>query len=193
MYNIPYFKANSANDVLAFMRANPFITLCGINAANQPVATHIPVLFEERDNKIYLQAHVMRKQEHTLAIEQNPNVLIIFTGNHAYVSASLYSTPNIASTWNYRAVHAKGVVSFMDNDGLYNLLVKLTNHFEENEDSPAAVKNLSKEYVKDNMKAIVGIEIEITDIQHVFKLSQNRDESSKQNIKKVVGEDLVAD
>ena len=41
------------------------------------------------------------------------------------------------------------------------------------------------------MKAIVGIEIEITSIEHVFKLSQNRDEDSKQNIKEKIGGDLV--
>jgi len=190
MYNIPYFKANNPEEVLAFMHAHPFITLCGVDKQNHTVATHIPVLFEEREGKIYLQAHIMRKQDHTIAFEQNPNVLAIFSGESAYVSASWYSTPNIASTWNYRAVHVKGIVRFMDNEGLYNLLVKLTNHFEGNENSPAAVKNLTMEYVKDNMKAIVGLEIEITDIQHVFKLSQNRDEASKQNIKAKLGGDV---
>ncbi|MEZ4874883.1 MAG: hypothetical protein R2793_05415 [Flavobacteriaceae bacterium] len=32
------------------------------------------------------------------------------------------------------------------------------------------------------MPAIVGFEIEITELKHVFKLSQNRDEESYQNI-----------
>ncbi|HEY2725855.1 MAG TPA: hypothetical protein VGI61_01675, partial [Parafilimonas sp.] len=31
-------------------------------------------------------------------------------------------------------------------------------------------------------KAIIGFEIEITSIEHVFKLSQNRDEKSYKNI-----------
>jgi transcriptional regulator len=191
MYDLPYFKANNPTEVLAFMQAHPFITLCGVDTSNNPVATHIPVLFEERDGKMYLQAHIMRKQNHTIAFEHNPNVLAIFTGDSAYVSAGWYSTPNIGSTWNYRAVHAKGIIRFMDSDGLYKLLVKLTNYFEGNEDSPVAVKNLSKDYVRDNMKAIVGLEIAITDIQHVFKLSQNRDEESKRNIKEKIGNDMV--
>jgi transcriptional regulator len=37
-------------------------------------------------------------------------------------------------------------------------------------------------YVKDLMKAIVAFEIEITDIEHVFKLSQNKDEATQNNI-----------
>jgi transcriptional regulator len=147
-----------------------------------PVATHLPVLFEERDGKIFLLAHAMRKQNHTIAFTQNPNVLAIFSDEHAYISASWYETKNIASTWNYKAVHAKGVVKFLDDKGLYDVLVKLTNRFEGTTESPAAVKQMDEKYVADNMKAIVAFEIELTDIQHVFKLSQNRNEADKASI-----------
>ena len=40
-----------------------------------PVATHVPVLIEERDGKIFLFAHIMRKQQHTSAFATNENVL----------------------------------------------------------------------------------------------------------------------
>ncbi len=179
MYNLSHFKADSDLEVLAFMKAHPFITLCGVDENNMPVATHLPVLFEERDGKIFLLVHAMRKQYHTVAFAQNPNVLAIFSGEHAYISASWYETKNIASTWNYKAVHAKGVVKFLDDKGLYDVLVKLTNHFEGTSESPAAVKQMDEKYVADNMKAIVAFEIELTDIQHVFKLSQNRNEADK--------------
>ncbi|MBC7721470.1 MAG: FMN-binding negative transcriptional regulator, partial [Pedobacter sp.] len=70
----------------------------------------------------------------------------------------------------------------LDDKGLYDLLVKLTNHFEGNAESPAAVKHMDEKYVADNMKAIVAFEIELIDIQHVFKLSQNRYEQDKKKI-----------
>lgn len=119
--------------------------------------------------------------------------MVIFSGEHAYISASWYAKQNIASTWNYRAVHAKGVVRFLDDEGLYNILVNLTNHFEGTAESPAAVKYMSAEYVKENMKAIVGFEIELTAIQHVFKLSQNRDEVSKKQIIEQLGSDNLVE
>lgn len=193
MYNVPYFKGNVHSDIISFMRGNPFITLIGVDVNQQPVATQIPVLIKEKEGKLHLQGHLMRKQDHTNAFENNPIVLALFTGNNAYVSSRWYTEQKVASTWNYKAVHAKGFIRFMDSDSLYELLVALTNHFEGTEESPAAVKNLSKDYVQNNMKAIVGIEIEITSIDHVFKLSQNRDEASKQNIKKRIGKDLVSD
>jgi transcriptional regulator len=182
MYHLKHFKSDSDLEVLAFMKAHPFITLCGVDDNNMPVATHLPVLFEEKDGKIYLLAHAMRKQDHTIAFAQNPNVLAIFSGEHVYVSASWYETKNVASTWNYKAVHAKGVVRFLDDKGLYEVLVKLTNHFEGTTESPAAVKHMDEKYVADNMKAIVAFEIALTDIQHVFKLSQNRQEADKVRI-----------
>lgn len=178
MYHLPNFKASDQEEVFAFMKAHPFITLCGVGANGHPVATHIPVLMEERNGQFFLLAHIMRKQEHTVAFENNHKVLAIFSGAHAYVSASWYDKKNVASTWNYHAVHASGTIKFLDEKELYHFLVKLTDFFEGHSHSPAAVKNMDEKYVADNMKAIVAFKIEVTDIQHLFKLSQNRDESS---------------
>jgi transcriptional regulator len=182
MYDLKHFKANHQQDVIAFMHQNPFIVLCGIDAANKPVATHIPVLIEERNDRLFLQAHIMRKQIHTIAFENNDNVLAIFTNAHSYVSATNYTKQNTASTWNYQAVHASGMIHFLNDEGLLNLLTKLTEKFENNPHSPALVKNMEVSYVKDLMKAIVAFEIEITNIEHVFKLSQNKDQATRNNI-----------
>lgn len=182
MYSLPHFKAAAEKEVIAFMHAHPFITVCGCDENNLPVATHVPVLFEERNEKIYLQAHVMRNQKHTQAFEQNKNVLAIFSGAHTYVSASWYAKQNTAGTWNYSAVHAKGIIEFKDDIFLHDLLTRLTAHFENNPHSPALVSKMDEGYVAGFMKAIVGFEIEITFIEHVFKLSQNRDEKSYENI-----------
>jgi transcriptional regulator len=182
MYNISYFKASDHKEVTDFMRQHPFVTLCGADADGKPVATHIPVLLEERDDKLFLLAHVMRKQDHAKAFEANPNVLAIFYGAHTYVSASWYENKQTASTWNYQAVHAKGVLKFLGNDALHNILTRLTATFEQNPDSPSLVHKMDEAYVSNMMKAIVAFEIEVTDVQHVFKLSQNRDEKSYDNI-----------
>lgn len=182
MYHLPHFKANHQQDVIAFMHQNPFVVLCGVGADHKPVATHIPVLIEERAGKLFLQAHIMRKQTHTIAFENNAHVLAIFSAAHSYVSATNYAQQNTASTWNYQAVHASGTIHFLDDAGLYSLLVKLTDHFENNPHSPALVQKMDEAYVKDLMKAIVAFEIELTHIEHVFKLSQNKDEATRNNI-----------
>jgi transcriptional regulator len=54
-------------------------------------------------------------------------------------------------------------------------------------------ENLSEEYNSRLMKAIIGFEIEVENIDTVFKLSQNRDKESYQNIiEKLSGQDADA-
>jgi transcriptional regulator len=142
----------------------------------------VPVLFEQRDNTLFLQAHVMKKQLHTEAFKENQNVLAIFYGPHTYVSASWYESKTIASTWNYQAVHAHGKLKFLDEQGLLGVLTRLTQKFENNPDSPSLVQKMEKDYVERLMQAIIAFEIEITHVEHVFKLSQNRDEKTYHNV-----------
>lgn len=182
MYHTNYFKAGEDKEVMAFMRAHPFVIVCGIDALGIPVATHVPVLLEERDGKIFLLGHFMRRQEHSTAFEQNPAALVIFSGSRGYVSASWYADQQKAGTWNYQAVHAGGNIKFLGDQGLYDLLVKLTRHFEGREDSPALVNKMPEEYLRQNMKAIIGFEIEVTRLEHVFKLSQNRQQHDYEQV-----------
>jgi transcriptional regulator len=184
MYNISYFKANNQEEVFAFMQANPFVTICGVDENGLPIAAQVPILIKQEDDKLRISGHLMRKQDHTNAFEKNNNVLVIFSAPSAFVSASWYKEKGIASTWNYQTVHAIGKMEMKDDAHLYQLLTDLTMHFEKDPNTPTQVKNLDPEYVQQNMKAIVSFDIEVTELKNVFKLSQNRDEESHQNIQK---------
>jgi transcriptional regulator len=182
MYHLRHYKSENQEQVFKFIHEHPFITLTGVDANNYPVATQVPVLIEERDRKLYLLAHIMKYTDHHKAFLQNQNVLAIFTGANTYVSASWYTNQKQGSTWNYRSVHARGKLKFLDEDALLTLLQKLTAHFENNPSSPSLFEHLAPEYVNKLKKAIVAFEIEVTKIDHVFKLSQDRDEESYTNI-----------
>jgi transcriptional regulator len=183
MYNLPYFKDQDPEQVKQFIRAHPFAMLIGATREGLPVATQIPVFIEEKEGKLYLTGHMMRKMDHHLAFEENPNVLCVFSGAHTYVSGSWYSDPHQASTWNYRSVHVRGTISFLDEAGLIDVLQKTSLHFEGGDAaSPTVYANLSPEYTARLMKAIVAFQVTVEDIQHVFKMSQNRDAESYRNI-----------
>jgi transcriptional regulator len=182
MYNLPHYKEPDAQVVLEFVKQHPFAMLMGVDADNKPVATQVPVFIDERNGQLFLTGHIQRKTDHHLAFEQNPNVLGVFTGAHTYVSASWYSKQQTASTWNYQSVHARGVIRFFNDDELYEVLKRTTHHFENNPHSPSLVEKLPQDYVQGLMKGIVGFEVEVTDLNHVFKLSQDRDEKSYDSI-----------
>lgn len=178
MYSLPYFKEKDQGLVKEFMHQHPFITLCGSDKTGNPVATHVPVLFREENGQLYLRGHIMKKTDHHLAFLENPNVLALFTGANTYVSASWYSNPLSGSTWNYMTVHVKGQIRFLEEAALSVLLRDLTAHFENNDNSPALFEKLPAEYISQMIKAIVAFEIEVQEMDNVFKLSQNRDEQS---------------
>ena len=182
MYSLPYFKEPDASVVLQFMRDNPFVVLCGTDRNGLPIATQVPVFVDEKDGKIILSGHMMKNTDHHLAFTENNDALALFTGAHCYVSASWYTEPKTASTWNYMSVHARGKLIFLDEAALLTVLKRTTDHFENNEHSAAGFDQLPMDYVLKLSKAIVAFDIEVEDIQNVFKLSQNRDEKSYRNI-----------
>jgi len=178
MYNLPYFKEKDAAVVLEFMKKNPFITLTGADLEGNPVASHVPVLIRSKGDAIVLRGHMMRNTTHQKAFVNNPKVLAIFNGPHTYVSASWYTDPLQGSTWNYMTVHAHGRLNFLDEASLIEVLNETTALFENDPGSPALFPKIPDEYVQRMVKAIIAFEIEITDMDNVFKLSQNRDEKS---------------
>ena len=182
MYNLPYFKEEDAAVVLQFVKEHPFALLTGCDESNKPVATQVPVFIDEREGKFFLSGHMMKNTDHHKAFLQNNNVLAVFTGAHTYVSASWYSDKQQGSTWNYQSVHAKGSLIFLDEQALINVLKRTTNHFENNPQSGANFEDIPAEYVQQMAKAIVAFEIEVQKMDHVFKLSQNRDEKSYSTI-----------
>ena len=186
MYNYPHYKEHDAGKILEFMRAHPFVTLIAVNNKARIEATQIPVLIDEREGKIFLRGHIARKSDHHKALTENPSALILFTSPHTYVSGTWYSgNPQQASTWNYVSVHARGEFKWMGEEGLIELLKDISLHFENNNKSSSTIyENLPAEYLEKLVKAIIGFEMEITEMDNVYKLSQNRDEKSYDNIVK---------
>ena len=180
MYKFDYYTEKDQQKVIDFMKENAFALITGIGN-NYPVATQIPLAVKIIEGKIFLEGHMMRKTDHHHAFEKNNNVLVLFTGPHCYVSASWYTERGIGSTWNYMTVHAKGKISFKDEQGTRNA-VKMVSDKYEGTSSADAFDNLPKEYIDHMVKAIVGFSIEVEELDNVFKLSQNRDDASQRNI-----------
>ena len=182
MYNLPYYKEKDTSIVFEFMKAHPFAMLMGVDEEQKPVATQIPFLFVEKEGHLYLRGHIMKGNDHHKAFLENNQVLAVFTGPHCYVSASWYENKKQASTWYYMSVHAKGELSFLNDSSLLIMLDELTAYFENDPYSPSLYKELPDEYVSRLTKAIVAFEIKVISIDHVFKLSQNRDKNSFESI-----------
>jgi len=183
MYDLPYHKERDEQVITAFIARYPFAFVTGCDAENRPVATQVPVFLEEKNGRKVLRGHIMKNTDHHRAFLHNANVLVVFTGHHSYVSGTWYSNPHTPSTWNFMSVHVKGLVHFLDDDALIDVLRATTLHFEKHDPRSTTIyDNLPADHTARLMKAITAFEIEVQAIDTVFKLSQDRDQASYRNI-----------
>ena len=171
MYSPDIFKINDKETLFAFLEQHSFATIVS-HEGGAPVATHMPVLL--RRDKGTLASHMARANPQWKHFANGQEVLVIFTGPHAYISPAWYASKPAVPTWNYTAVHVYGrprIVS--DHDELATMLSELVEFYESSRE-PRWDGAMPEEFRDGLMRAIVGIEIEITRIEGKFKLSQNR-------------------
>ena len=180
MYKMAHFTEPDRDKVIAFMKANSFALVTG-TGNEYPVASHLPLDITEENGKLFFTGHLMRKTDHHLAFEQNNHVLVVFSSAHAVINAGWYEDPAQAGTVNYMAVHAKGKITFTGEAGAYEAIKQITEKYT-GANNPASFDNIPDDYIRSNLKAIVGFRIEVESIDNVFKLSQNKNEADRHHI-----------
>ena len=168
-------------EIFRFVSENSFGTMINL-MDERPVATHIPMeLFEKENGRWIIQCHIAKANPHWKCFDENNNTLCIFTGPHSYISPSWYSSVNVP-TWNYMSVHFYGSSRILDNMELFALLKKQIDTYESNRENPIKIENYDPGLIEKMMRAVVGIEITVTDIQAKYKPSQNRSEQDFANV-----------
>ena len=172
---VPRFNAVDDDEALRLVAAVATAQLVTVAEDGTPDATFLPVLM--RDG--VLIGHVARANAHWKRIVDGSAALAIVTGPDAYVSPSLYAAKaehgRVVPTWNYSAVHLRGVVHVHDDpEWLRGVVTALTEHFEAERETPWAVTDAPEKYVTGQLRAIVGVSVSVESIEGKAKLSQNR-------------------
>lgn len=132
-----------------------------------------------------LVGHLARYNPQWQVPADGADALVVFQGPHAYVSPSWYpgkrDDPRQVPTWDYLAVEARGkLVTFDDEARLHDLLVKLTDRNESGREHRWYVTDAPDDYVRKEMRHIVGIELNIESLIGRYKLSQNRNAADQE-------------
>ena len=78
-------------------------------------------------------------------------------------------------TWNYVAVRAYGQAEFFDDpDRLLDVVTRLTNLHEGPRAEPWAVSDAPADFIRAQLRGIVGLRMPITRLEGKRKMSQNR-------------------
>lgn len=142
---------------------------------DKPEVTHLPFLFDRNKyDKGTLIAHFAKANKHWRTLEEDKEVLCVFQGPHMYISPSWYKNRDTVPTWNYATVHVYGKPKVIhDLNELRKMVTTLTNHHEAQVDSDWSLEE-GKSSFESDLRAIVGLEIEITRMEGKFKFNQNR-------------------
>lgn len=165
MYIPRHFSVTEQEEIFSFLDANAFGQLISV-ADNRPTSSHLPFLLSA--DRRFLHCHLARQNSHWQTLEDQ-QVLVTFQGPHDYISPSWYQAPGVP-TWNYQALHIYGRCRVYEEPGAIATVVEaLSRRYESGRDQP-----WEPEYGDAMLKAIVGVEIEIEELQCKYKLSQNR-------------------
>jgi transcriptional regulator len=166
---------DAVRDLLQYHGAADLVT----STARGLLATLLPFVYEpSEDGPGRLLGHVARNNDQWREPALG-EVLIIVRGPDAYVSPSWYATKTehgrVVPTWNYVTAHVHGRLIVHDNPAWVESLVRrLTEKHEGHQRQPWSVDDAPPAFVAGQLRAIVGLEVEISRIDAKWKLSQNR-------------------
>lgn len=192
MYIPDHFREDRPDVLHDAMRRIGFATL----VTEGLEANHQPMLLQDGEHGHVLRGHVARANP---VWKQGAGpALAIFLGPHAYVSPNWYpskaETGKAVPTWNYIAVHARGIIRWVqDADWLRAHVGQLSAAHEAGRDVPWMIGDAPESYIDGMLRGIVGFELAIGTLEGKWKLSQNRDEADRAGTREGLKRDGRAD
>ncbi|GAB3272525.1 FMN-binding negative transcriptional regulator [Kineosporia babensis] len=150
-------------------------------------ATFLPLVFDpEAGPQGSLLGHFARNNPHWRQ-EPTGDSLVILHGADSYISPSWYASKaehgRVVPTWNYLTAHVHGrLVVHDDVTWLEALVRRLSDQHEAGRSQPWSVDDAPAKFVAGQLRAIVGVELQITRIEAKAKYSQNRPPADRDGV-----------
>jgi len=187
MYQPPHFREEDLGTQHALIRAHPLgllVTAGNSGLLANPVPFHLD---SAASGKGTLRLHLARANGQWKDIRDGASVLAVFQGADSYVTPSWYQTKRetgkVVPTWNYAIVQARGPARIIeDADWLLAQIDAITSQHEGSRAAPWAVGDAPEDFIRAQLKGIVGVEIEIAEIEGKWKVSQNRPAGDREGV-----------
>lgn len=172
MYIPQEFLISNPQVIADFLEQHSFGQLTAVLPTGDLAASHVPFVLENDKDTLYFHTHLAN--ENPLSqLRDASEVMLVFTGEHGYISSSWYGHPNVP-TWNYQAVHVYGTLHKQTPDELYAQLKTLTRLHESTVDGHIDPEALPQRMIQGYLQHITGFRIKSRRTEAAFKLSQNR-------------------
>jgi transcriptional regulator len=197
MYEPPLHRQEDLAALHALMRAHPLALLVS-HGPGGLLANAIPfTLVDDGSPFGLLRCHLARANPQWRDLQDAAEALVVFQGADAYVTPSWYATKRetgkVVPTWNYQMVQARGAPRVVEAaDWLRAQVEQLTREREASRQTPWAVGDAPEDFIANQLRAIVGVELPVADLRGKWKASQNRNDADREGVIAGLGDDPMA-
>lgn len=187
MYIPPSFNVTDLDRLHDFIEQNSFgILITHENRAS--FASHLPFLLDRQTAPHgTLIGHIARANPQWKQ-GNRAEVLVVFSGPHAYISPTWYEADLVVPTWNYIAVHAYGRLTWIEEPAALRTIVESSvTTYERSQPQPWKL-TAPDDFVDKLLLQIVGFHIEITRLEGKWKLNQNHPLERREKVLRVLRE-----
>ncbi len=176
MYQPAYYAPPGRGAMLDLIEATRLATMVTV-VDGEALIDHLPFVLDRANQK--LEAHVARVNPVWRHLQAGAAVVVVFQGPAHYLSPAWYPSKaehgKVVPTWNYLTAHARGKARIVEGDALLPMLERLIAANEQPLHGEAhwRAADAPASYIAPMLKAIVGFEIEITNLQGRWKLAQD--------------------
>jgi len=170
MYLPAHFDESRTEVLHQLIARHPFGMLV-THGTNGLDANHIPFELDAgRGAHGVLSAHVARANPLWREVADGDEVLVVFRAADAYISPNWYPSKHEfhrqVPTWNYMVVHAHGRIVIRDDERFVRgMVARLTRTHEASQPVPWKMGDSPADYIDEQLKHIVGLEIDITRLE----------------------------
>lgn len=183
MYTPASFAIHDVGALHDFIDAHGFGIIVGAGCDGAAQISHLPFLLDRE--RCCLFSHMARPNPQWQTFDGEREVVVVFHGDHGYISPGWYESRLAVPTWNYEAVHVRGRPRALDpGQSLVPHLEQLIARHEAAGPEPWSLP-ADPEYVEflgKMERGIVGFEIPIEKLEGKAKMSQNRPASDRARV-----------
>ncbi len=178
MYVPDAFQLNDPVEIRRVLTAYPLASFA-TNGPDGPHVSHLPLIVRDEENGLVLYGHFARANPHWKELGGSVRAVAVFRGPQGYVSPNWYATKQetgkVVPTWNYIAVHARGIPQILtEMDHSHEAVDLLTDAMEQPRDDPWKVADAPESYTASMLRGIVAFRMVVDRLEATAKLSQNK-------------------
>lgn len=180
MYPPPYYTDNTPAFTAGVMREHSFAVLSTTDETGAIHATHLPLILKPEGTHGTLYGHIAKNNPQAKHLDTERPAMAVFSGPHAYISASLYDHPEKSvPTWDYISVQASGFLTALPREDYMTEMQTLVDAYEP---SDGWSIDSARQYSQALLGGIVYFKMPITSLMGIRKMSQNKSHDERGRI-----------